>query len=96
MFNEWEIPLNIWTHYLPPTSHPILRWLHHLSRQSEGKGEHFALDVVAEAIAVFDGPHTTLLGHADVENLKPLVLHCLLIAAYSDVSVNHILVVWGE
>ena len=34
------------------TSHPILRWSHHLSRQSEGKGEHFALDVVAEAIAV--------------------------------------------
>lgn len=69
MFNEWEIPLNIWTHYLPSTSHPILRWLHHRSRQSEGKGEHIALDVVAEAIAVFDGPHTTLLGHADVEDL---------------------------
>ena len=69
MFNEWEIPLNIWTHYLPSTSHPIIRRSHHLSRQSEGKGEHFALDVVAEAIAVFDGPHTTLLGHADVEDL---------------------------
>lgn len=41
----------------------------YLSRQSEGKGEHFALDVVAKAIAVFDGPHTTLLGHADVEDL---------------------------
>ena len=69
MFNEWEIPLNIWTHYLPSTSHPIIRRSHHLSRQSEGKGEHFALDVVAEVIAVFDGPHTTLLGHADVEDL---------------------------
>ena len=31
MFNEWEIPLNIWTHYLPPTLHPILRWSHHCS-----------------------------------------------------------------
>lgn len=41
----------------------------YLSRQSEGKGEHLAPDVVAEAIAVFDGPHTTLLGHADVEDL---------------------------
>ena len=33
---------------------------------------------------------------AKLVDLKPLVLHCLLIAAYSDVSVNHILVVWGE
>lgn len=32
MFNEWEIPLNIWTHYLPPTSRPILRRSHHRSR----------------------------------------------------------------
>ena len=34
MFNEWEIPLNIWTHYLPSTSHPILRRSHHRSRHS--------------------------------------------------------------
>ena len=33
---------------------------------------------------------------AKLVDLKPLVLHCLLIAAYSDVSINHILVVWGE
>ena len=33
---------------------------------------------------------------AKLVDLKPLVLHCLLIAAYSDVSVNHILVVWDE
>ena len=32
MFNEWEIPLNIWTHYLPSTSHPILRRSHHRIR----------------------------------------------------------------
>lgn len=32
MFNEREIPLNILTHYLPSTSHPILRWSHHRSR----------------------------------------------------------------
>ena len=41
----------------------------YLGRQSEGEGEHLALNVVAKSIAVFDGPHTTLLGHADVENL---------------------------
>ena len=33
---------------------------------------------------------------AKLVDLKPLVLHCLLITAYSDVSVNHILVVWDE
>ena len=32
MFNEWKIPLNIWTHFLPSTSHPILRRSHHRSR----------------------------------------------------------------
>ena len=32
MFNEREIPLNILTHYLPSTSHPILRRSHHRIR----------------------------------------------------------------
>ena len=35
MFNEWEIPLNIWTHYLPSTSQPILRRSHHRSRHGD-------------------------------------------------------------
>ena len=35
MFNEREIPLNILTHYLPSTSHPILRWSHHRSRHGD-------------------------------------------------------------
>ena len=30
---------------------------------------------------------------AKLVDLKPLALHCLLITAYSDVSVNHILVI---
>ena len=35
MFNEREIPLNILTHYLPSTSHPILRWSHHRIRHGD-------------------------------------------------------------
>jgi len=40
-----------------------------LSRESEGESQDFALDIIAQAIAVFDGPHTALLGHADVQDL---------------------------
>ena len=35
MFNEWKIPLNIWTHYLPSTSQPILCRSHHRSRHGD-------------------------------------------------------------
>ncbi|ETK09565.1 hypothetical protein T231_09045 [Tannerella sp. oral taxon BU063 isolate Cell 6/7/9] len=40
-----------------------------LGRESEGEGEHLALYVFAQPIVVLDGPHTTLLRHADVEDL---------------------------
>lgn len=40
-----------------------------LGRQTEGKGQHLALNVVAQTIVVFDRPHATLLRHAEVENL---------------------------
>ena len=123
----------------------------YLRRQSEGEGEHLALDVISEAVVVFDGPHAALPGHADVQdfhdhekaapqtrklaadddvvlsdffqqpaelafrivlrpadglfypvihlqalflaepgNLEALVFHRLLVAAHSDVTVNHI------
>lgn len=119
-------------------------------RQSEGKGEDLALDVIAQTVVVLDGPYAALFRHADVENLhnhkevaaetrefsaddevvllyfaeqlaklplgvclgaadgflyptvnheilslaevvdfETLVLHCLLVATYSDVSVYH-------
>ena len=38
-------------------------------REAEGEGKHLALDVVAEAVSVFDGPDTAFFGHADVEYL---------------------------
>ena len=121
-------------------------------REPEGEGQHLALDVIAEAVSVLDGPHPTVLGHtyeqyfhyheqvpaeprelgadyhiafsdvaeklaqrtfivtfcaadgffypsvdghrlfgAEVIDFKPLVLDSLLVAAYSDVPVNHIL-----
>ena len=37
--------------------------------EAEGEGEHLALDVIAEAVVVLNGPHAALLGHADVEDL---------------------------
>ena len=40
-----------------------------LGRQSEGKGQHLALNVVAQTIVVFDRPHAALLRHAEIENL---------------------------
>lgn len=40
-----------------------------LCRQAEGKGEDIALDVIAEAVVVFDGPHTAFLGHANIQYL---------------------------
>lgn len=40
-----------------------------LCRQPEGEGKDFRLDVVAEAVVVFDSPDFCLLGHADVEYL---------------------------
>ena len=40
-----------------------------LGRESESKGQHLALDVLAQPIVVFDRPHAALLGHAEIENL---------------------------
>ena len=37
--------------------------------EPEGEGEHFALDVIAEAVVVFDSPHSALFVHADVQYL---------------------------
>lgn len=121
-----------------------------LCRETEGKGQDFALDVFSETVIILDSPDLALLGHADVEDFhnhekapskpgklcadyevilfdpfeelaefpfviipcaadgflnpaidvefilgaeivdfEPLVLHCLLVAAYSYISVNH-------
>ena len=121
-----------------------------LRRETESKGQDFALDVFSEAVIVLDSPDLALFGHADVEDFhnhektppqpgkfcadyevilfdsfeefaefpfviiscaadgffnptidvefilgaevvdfEPLVLHCLLVAAYSYISVNH-------
>ena len=40
-----------------------------LGREPESKGQHLALNVVAQPIVVFDRPHAALLGHAEIENL---------------------------
>ena len=40
----------------------------YFGREAEGKGQDFALDVVAQAVVVFDGPHAAFLVHADVQD----------------------------
>ena len=40
-----------------------------LCRQTEGKCQHLALDVIPEAVIVLDGPDTTLPDHADIQYL---------------------------
>lgn len=40
-----------------------------LGGETKGKSEYLALDVIAEAVVVLNGPHAALLGHADVEYL---------------------------
>ena len=37
--------------------------------KTEGKGEDFALNVVAEAVVVLNRPHAALLRHADIQDL---------------------------
>lgn len=40
-----------------------------LGREGEGESQHLALDVVAQAVVVLDGPHAALARHAQVQNL---------------------------
>lgn len=40
-----------------------------LRRQTEGKCQHLALDVIPEAVIVLDGPDTALPDHADIQYL---------------------------
>ena len=40
-----------------------------LCRQTESEGKHFRLDVIAEAVPLFDSPHVAAAVHAKTKNL---------------------------
>jgi hypothetical protein len=41
----------------------------YLSRQGKSEGEHFGLDVIAQSVSVFNGPHPASALEAETENL---------------------------
>ena len=38
-------------------------------REPKGESQHFALNVVAQSVVVFDGPNAALFVHADIQNV---------------------------